>query len=212
MAPLHEPELVARARNGDLDAFDLLIEAHQSRIVTFCQWHLRDADDAADAAQDTFIRAYRALAKFRGDCAFGTWLHRIAINVTHDAARKRQNAPRAFSSFSNEGDDTTWDEDSAPDEPSTRPAETLLRRERQRAVRSALAALPTHHRDVLVLFDIEGHSYEDLAAILKLPLGTVKSRLNRARAALRDALGESSQLFQNDSMELCDTDSSREQS
>lgn len=194
MAPLHESEIIGRAQRGDLDAFDLLIAAHQNKIYTFCLWHLRDADDAADAAQDTFIRAFRALSKFRGDCAFGTWLHRIALNVAHDAARKRGQGARNFSSIDTPDGDDAFDGDRLADD-SAMPEETHLRHERQRAVRQALAALPANHRDVLVLFDIEGHSYEDLAAILRLPLGTVKSRLSRARGALRDALGEARGLF-----------------
>jgi RNA polymerase sigma-70 factor (ECF subfamily) len=194
MAPLNESELIGRAGRGDLDAFDVLVAAHQNRIYTFCLWHLRDADDAADAAQDTFIRAFRALSKFRGDSSFGTWLHRIALNVTHDAARKRKHSALSFSSLDTPGEENTFDADCVPDA-DLRPDETHLRRERQRAVRRALALLPAHHRDVLVLFDIEGHSYEDLAVILSLPLGTVKSRLSRARAALRDALEEARSLF-----------------
>ena len=194
MAPLHESELISRAQRSDLEAFDLLVGAHQNKIYTFCLWHLRDPDDAADAAQDTFIRAFRALPKFRGDCAFGTWLHRIALNVAHDAARKRGQGARNFSSFDSADGEDGFDGDSLPDD-AAHPDEAHLRRERQLAVRRALAQLPPHHRDVLVLFDIEGHAYEELAAILRLPMGTVKSRLSRARAALRDALGEAQSLF-----------------
>ncbi|HEX8833692.1 MAG TPA: sigma-70 family RNA polymerase sigma factor [Abditibacteriaceae bacterium] len=192
-------ELVGRCQNGDLDAFDLLVERYQTRIYNLCFWQLRDADEASDAAQEVFIRAWRSVAKFRGDCAFSTWLHRIAINVTHDAARRRGNAPVAFSAVlsNEEGDESESIANLTPDEPASRPAEVAQRGERQRAVQNALASLPDHHRVVLVLFDIEGHSYEDVSAMLELPMGTVKSRLNRARAALREKLESCRELFED---------------
>jgi len=188
-------ELVARAQGGDIEAFDRLVERFQNRVYNLCLWQLGDADEAADAAQDAFVRAWRALPKFRGDCAFSTWMHRIAVNVARDAQSRRRQAPVAFSTLS--GDQEPDFAERAPDDPNTRPAETAQRAERRRAVRRALGEMPPHHRLVLVLFDIEGHSYDQVATILKLPMGTVKSRLNRARAALRDKLQECRELFED---------------
>ena len=193
--PLQSDERdVDAARRGDLDAFDRLVERHQERIFRFCQWSLHDADEAQDAAQDTFIRAFRHIKSFRGDSSFGTWLHRIAINVVRDSAKRRQKAPRPFSTLVKE------DEEGDFDPPSTAPSptQTALEHERRLAVRTALKTLSDPHRAVLVLFDLEGRSYEDCCALLEVPMGTLKSRLNRARAALKEALGEARELFELD--------------
>ena len=190
-SPLPEAALLEQCRSGNLAAFDELVRRHQDKVFSLCLWILGDRDEAADAAQDAFVRAFRALAKFRGEAAFGTWLHRIALNVARDAANRRKRAPLPFSSF--EGDD-----DRPFDPPATgvSPVQSLLKDERRRAVREALARLAEHHRLVLVLFDLQGHSYEEVAGLLKLPMGTVKSRLNRARSALRDALEPQRELFE----------------
>jgi RNA polymerase sigma-70 factor, ECF subfamily len=182
---------IAAAQGGDLEAFDRLVVRHQSRVFNLCLWVVGDHDEAADAAQDTFIRAYRHLRTFRGDSPFVGWLGRIAVNVARDAATKRKKAPRDFSELETpEGEF---------DPPANTPSvgDTLQAQERQQAVRRALALVPEHFRVVLVLFDLQGHSYEECATILNLPMGTVKSRLSRARAALREALRDDWELFSN---------------
>ena len=182
---------VCAARAGDVDAFDRLLARHEKRVFNLCLWIVGDRDEAADAAQDAFIRAYRHLPKFRGDCAFGAWVSRIAVNVARDAAKRRKRAPRDFSSLQTqdapEFDPPDAETRSAPDE--------IARSQRQNAVRLALARVPENYRTVLVLFDLQGRSYEECAATLDVPLGTVKSRLSRARAALREALGDDRELF-----------------
>ncbi len=188
---LTEAQLLERCRAGDLDAFDDLMARHQQRVFNLCLWLLRDHDAANDAAQETFIRAYRAIGNFRGDCAFSTWLHRIAVNVSGDASTRRRKTPQPLSELATE--DSPAPEPAAPLREN--PLETLTRNERQRVVRDALNQLSEHHRLVLVLFDIQGYSYEEIAQVLELPIGTVKSRLNRARAALRDKLKLSRELF-----------------
>lgn len=187
--------LVERCKNGNVNAFDEIVARHQDAIYTLCFYHLRDADDAADAAQVTFVRAWRGLKGFRGESALRTWLHRIALNVINDTASRRSKNPLPMSSLQSVSDDE--DEmppleavDSAP-----LPEARFHAQAQRRAVQNALAILPSHHRDVLVLFDVQGHPYEEVAAILELPLGTVKSRLNRARIALRNALEECRELF-----------------
>ncbi|HEX8235096.1 MAG TPA: sigma-70 family RNA polymerase sigma factor [Abditibacteriaceae bacterium] len=196
-APAPTPEstlqLVERCRKGDLAAFDEIVALHQNRIYNLCFWSLGDADEAADATQETFLRAWRAIAKFRGESAFATWLHRIALNVTHDAARRRGRAPLPFSAATSTDDELP---DTDPPDPAPGPAQIAAQHERRLAVRRALAALPENHRTVLVLFDIEGYSYEEAAALLELPIGTLKSRLNRARVALRERLEECRELFE----------------
>ncbi len=186
-------QLIERSRQGDLDAFDELVALHQNRVYNLCFWQLGQADDACDAAQDVFIRAWKALESFRGDCAFSTWLHRIALNVTYDAARRRNRAPQPFSALPPSAEEGVERDEESPH--ADAPDEISLRRERRNAVRTALAALPEHHRTVLVLFDLQGHSYETVSQVLQVPPGTVKSRLNRARLALRRALDECRELF-----------------
>ncbi len=190
--------LVESCRAGDLNAFDLLVERHQSRIFNVCYWMLGNRDEAADAAQDAFVRAYRSLSKFRGESAFGTWLHRIAVNSSIDATQRRKRAPVLYSDLKPAGEEER--EDPEPDA-STQlphdPSQLALREEKRAAVRHALASLPEHYRVVLVLFDIEGYSYEDIGHTLELPLGTVKSRISRARQSLRERLESSRELFED---------------
>lgn len=188
-----EASLIARCQAGDHEAFGMLMARHQDGIYNLCLWHLRDAEAASDATQDAFIRAFRALKNFRGDCAFATWLHHIAVNIAKDAAVRRNRAPISLSTFEN--DEQIAPEPAAP--ASYQPCESVIRQERRRAVRKALSSLPDHHRLVLVLFDIQGYSYAEIAQLLELPLGTVRSRLNRARAALRDRLEPHQELFEN---------------
>lgn len=190
---LPEAALLDHCRNGDMGAFDELVARHQTKVFNLCLWVLGDRDEAADAAQDTFVRAFRALPKFRGDAAFGTWLHRIAINVARDDANRRKRAPRPFSAFESE-DNPEFD----PPATGASPQENLVKQERRQAVREALARLAEPHRLVLVLFDLQGHSYEEVAALLKVRLGTVKSRLSRAREALRKELEAQRELFEDD--------------
>lgn len=196
-----DAELIALCRGGDLSAFDVLVERHQNRIFNLCYWMLGHREEAADATQDAFVRAFRSLPNFRGESTFATWLHRIAVNTSLDAAARRKRAPLPYSDVNaGDGDDhESPDIDSAP-APGTladgEPASVALRRERHVAVRAALSRLPEHFRQALVLFEIEGHPYEEIAHMLQLPLGTVKSRINRARLRLRDELQTDRELFE----------------
>ena len=205
---LRDIELIARSRAGDLSAFNQLVAFHQDRIFDLCYWLLGNRDDAADAAQDAFVRAFRSLATFRGDSAFATWLHRIVVNASLDIMQRRKRAPMPYSdlgsSNENEGDTEEFtdylaarQDGSGARTEANDPAQLSVQRERRRAVREALAALPEHYRLALVLFDIEGQSYDEIAHTLQLPLGTVKSRINRARLALRDRLQSVRELFED---------------
>ena len=192
----HDNALVERCRGGDLGAFDEIVSRHQNAIYTLCFYHLRDADDAADAAQTAFVRAWRGLKNFRGESALKTWIHRIALNVIHDVGAKRGKTPVPVSSLitKNEDDETSFPEavDTSP-----LPEAQLQSQARRQKVREALGELSPQHRDVLVLFDVQGHSYEEVAAVLEVPMGTVKSRLSRARLALREQLESCRELFED---------------
>ena len=203
-----ERALVTRCLDGDLDAFDQLVLLHQDRIFNLCYWLLGNREDAADAAQDAFVRAFRSLHTFRGDSAFGTWLHRIGVNASLDVMQRRKRIPLPYSDLDKSGEaESDADElasrlaeenpNPAASTPPSDPAAISAQRERRHAVREALAALPEHYRLALVLFDIEGHSYDEIAQTLRLPLGTVKSRINRARLALRERLQSTRELFED---------------
>jgi RNA polymerase sigma-70 factor (ECF subfamily) len=187
-----EAHLIDRCRAGDVDAFNELMASHQDRVYRICLWYLRDMEAALDAAQETFISAFRGLKSFRGDCVFSTWLHRIAVNVVKKHIQRNRRTPLPISTL--ETDDSTFPELPAS---GTDPGVALVKHTRRQAVHKALAALPTHHRTVLELFDIQGHTYEEVAQALGVPIGTVKSRLNRARLALRVQLEPQLGLFED---------------
>lgn len=173
-------DLVTAARGGDLDAFEALVRRHQSRIVGLARSFTGNAADADDLAQDVFVRVYRSLGQFRGESLFRTWLYRIALNVlrSHHARRGRQQ-PVWGDSGAGEG--------GVFDPPADAPTieQTLLRRE---AIQRALAALPEDLREAVVLRDVHGLDYRDIAEATGAPMGTVESRIFRARQRLRTAL------------------------
>jgi RNA polymerase sigma-70 factor (ECF subfamily) len=165
-------ELVRRSLDGDQHAFRLLVGRHERKVFNLAYRMLGRAEDARDATQEAFLACYRNLPKFRGDAAFGTWLHRIAVNACYDHLRRRVPAPMDLT--------TLPDAPIGPD-PADRAADTV-------DVQRALSSLPVEYRAVLILHDVQGRPYEEVAFALEIPLGTVKSRLHRARAALGRAL------------------------
>lgn len=186
---LDEAELVLRASGGDQSAFAELVERYRSMVYNLAYHSLRCADDAFDATQDVFIKVYRALGKFRGDCKFSTWIYRIAQNTVRDyiRARSRRITPMSLSDYSDDGSEAKQLDipDSAP---SSDPSDSLERKLRRQAVREAILSLSDIHREIIVMREIEGRTYDEIAELLGLELGTVKSRLNRARRAIKDYL------------------------
>lgn len=175
-----DDELVQRAKAGDLAAFDILVARHYRHVFALAFHLLGNADDAADATQDAFLKAFERLSQFRGDAAFSTWLYRITINACHDLQRQRR--PTPFSQLNEEDNESVAAlEDLRPD-----PEEMWQRQEQQEAVQKILASLPEEFRQVIVLCDLQGLTYSEAAAVLGMPEGTVKSRLHRARHAFKD--------------------------
>lgn len=177
--------LVERTLAGDQRAFELLVIKYQRRIQRLIGRMVRDVDLVEDIAQDTFLRAYRALHQFRGDAQFYTWLYRIAVNTAKKALMELKNDRVVFeSTFRGSGDE---DETYTPgNEPSTdeTPESVLAAKEIGTVVNTAMAALPEDLRQAVTLREIEGLSYDEIAAVMNCPIGTVRSRIFRAREAI----------------------------
>jgi RNA polymerase sigma-70 factor (ECF subfamily) len=177
--------LVERSQRGELDAFEVLVEKYRQRVWRLALNVLRDREEAWDVAQEAFVRAWQALPNFRGQSQFYTWLFRITMNVASDRLRQRGARGRAFGTErvgEEEMERTMADTGATPDERAAR----TQQRER---IQQALAALPEHHRTIIMLSDLEGLSYREIADVLEIPMGTVMSRLHNARKKLRDVLG-----------------------
>jgi RNA polymerase sigma-70 factor (ECF subfamily) len=179
--------LIERCRAGDVAAFEPLVEKYRQRVWRLAYNTLRDREEAWDVAQEAFIRAYQALPSFRGQSAFYTWLYRIVMNVAADRARSRGARGRAFGTERVPEED--WDRVLPDQNPGDEaPDAAAARREQRRRIEQALDTLPEHHRKIVVLSDLEGLSYREIADTLEIPMGTVMSRLHNARKRLRDAL------------------------
>lgn len=185
-----EADIIKKCKKGDRDAFDELVKMYQNKVVNIAYGMLSDSDDALDAAQEVFIKVYRGLDSFQEKSSFSTWIYRITSNVCADILRKRQRSIVAVSINQSEDEKVMEIKDDAPT-----PEEYSELSERQAAVREALADIKDEYREIITFFDIEGLSYEKISDILKIPVGTVKSRLNRARAALKKNLSKKVELF-----------------
>jgi len=180
---MDEQALVASARKGDARAFNQLVMLHQSMAYNLAYRILGSEDAAADATQDAFISAFKAMSRVRGG-SFKAWVMRIVTNACYDQLRARQRRPTTSL------DDIEGDVDHTPYllDPSEQPDEYVERQELDRLIQSAILTLPADQRIVLVLSDVQGMNYQEIAESTGLALGTVKSRLSRARARLRDYL------------------------
>ncbi|HCE00364.1 MAG TPA: RNA polymerase subunit sigma-24 [Armatimonadetes bacterium] len=185
--------LIERAVQGEREAFDQLVRKHERRAYQYAFRLTRSPEEAADIVAEAFFRVYSALRSFRQDSAFGTWLYRIVTNCYLDAQKKSRSRQTTSLSRASSDDDAELElqiEDTSP-----LPDETALEKERARALQRAIDALPEYQRAMIVMYHGEQLSYEEIAEALDLPIGTVKSRLNRARLSLRDLLSRDLELF-----------------
>lgn len=186
-----DAELVARVQRGDKKAFDLLVIKYQRKIMRLLSRMIRDQSEIEDVAQEAFIKAYRALPQFRGDSAFYTWLYRIAINTARNWLASSSRRPSAPNAVENEDGETFNETDNLTD--ISTPESMAASREIAETVNAAIEGLPEELRTAIVLREIEGMSYEDIAQSMGCPIGTVRSRIFRAREAvaarLRPLLG-----------------------
>lgn len=173
--------LVERVQRGDKSAFDLLVLKYQQRITNLISRFVRNPDDAVDVTQDAFLKAYRALPKFRGDSAFYTWMYRIAVNTAKNylavQARRPNDAEQDI-------DDVEQIEGAQALKDNSTPEHLLLRDEIEATVIRAIENLPEDLRTAITLREVEGLSYEDIATVMACPIGTVRSRIFRAREAI----------------------------
>lgn len=183
MSKERDLELVERFKAGDVSAFEELVATHQDRVYNICRHMLRSGTDAEDAAQDTFVKAYRAIGRFSPGAGFSAWITRIAVNTCIDRLRK---APHVSTTRSTrDGDEYEMD----PPSTDPGPERTYDAKLSGRALDGALGRLSEKLRTVIVLKELEGLSYEEIAETLGISMGTVKSRLSRARTELRKILG-----------------------
>ena len=180
--------LVRRVQRGERGAYDLLVLKYQHKVVKLVMRYLRDPSDAEDVAQEAFIKAYRALPQFRGDSAFYTWLYRIAINTAKNALAARDRNPVSYELDTQNNDDSS-DMVSRLRDPET-PEGLALTEEIRDTVNHAIETLPEDLRTAIVLRELEGLSYEEIAASMDCPVGTVRSRIFRAREAIDKRLRE----------------------
>ncbi len=180
-AELGDKQLVERVQRGDQRAYDLLVIKYQHKIFGLISRYVKDHDEVQDVAQEAFIKAYRALPKFRGESAFYTWLYRIAINTAKNYLVSRSRRPP---SIDVDVADAEFYEGANGLRDSDNPENVLFGNELKAVVDSAIAALPEDLRTALTLREFDGLSYEDIADVMDCPVGTVRSRIFRAREAV----------------------------
>lgn len=182
-SPLNEKSLLEKAREGDGEAFGELVRLYEKFVYNTAYGFLLNADDAFDASQNAFLKAWRAIKGFKGESSFSTWLYRITANCAKDALYERNKKSVALSSTDDEGTEA--------DIPVTdTPESQYIKKEEGEELRRAIEMLDGDSREIIVLRELSGLSYNEIANTLEVELGTVKSRLNRARARLREILLE----------------------
>jgi RNA polymerase sigma-70 factor (ECF subfamily) len=187
---LDEEYTIAQAQSGDLNAFNQLVVAYQNLAFSVAYRTLQNEDAAADAVQESFVKAYRSLPAFQGG-SFKSWLVRIVVNTCYDSLRSQKR--RRTDSL----DDLFVDEDHAPqwEDPDPTPETYVERMELTQLIERGIAGLPPDQRLALTLCDVHGYAYEEISDMTGMPMGTVKSRINRARARLRDYLQQYPELL-----------------
>jgi RNA polymerase sigma-70 factor (ECF subfamily) len=184
--PIHlidEERWVRAAREGDVDAFNQLVERYETAAYNVALRAIGNAEDAADATQEAFLSAFRAMAEFRGG-SFKAWLLRIVLNACHDISRRQRRRPAtSMDALVEEVGEAPWADPAAPD-----PEAIVLSREARDAIEQALAELPAEQRIAIVLVDLQELSYEEAAEAMGCAVGTIRSRLARGRARVRDRL------------------------
>ena len=192
MAAVHDAELVRRFNAGDDAAFVEIVTRHREKVFAVALGVLRNHSDAEEIAQDTFVRAHRGLAKFRGDSSLATWLHHVTVNLArnrywHNHRRRRHDTLSLDCPLGGDGDATFADLMPASD---AQPMRAAMKEEFSGLVTTCMEKLPAPQREILAMRNVLNHSYAEIAAALQVEVGTVKSRIARARGQLRSLMSE----------------------
>lgn len=185
------------AKQGDVEAFEKLIEQYQKRIYNYVRYLCKNEDEAFDLTQETFLKAFKGLHTFKEQSHFSTWLHRIANNTVMDYYRKKKGVHITSIDSGVEESDTREGAPLTIQSGDKTPEKILIGKERRAFILHNLSQLPVPLKSVVVLRDIYAYSYEEIAAVLKLPLGTVKSRLSRGRKVLQEVFLKNRELFEH---------------
>lgn len=186
MTEQSEKILVSLAKRGDMASFEQLVLAHEKMVYNIALRMFANSEDAKDVSQEVFLKVYRNLQRFNERASFSTWVYRITVNACIDEMRRRKGKPGVSLEQEMQNEEGAWALQVA-DERET-PEQALLRREKQREVLLALEKLSPEHKAVVILRDIRGLSYEEISELLEMPLGTVKSRICRARGQLKEEI------------------------
>ncbi len=165
-----------RAQKGDAQAFEMLVTPHEQMLWRVCWHYTHHQEDAADCLQEAMLKAWKAIKAYRGDCSLSSWLYRIAATVCLDFLRKQKRLPETESA-----DEMAEEEGFSPADDSPTPDEAVIRRESADNIRAAIDSLPAEMRTAIILYALQGLGYEEIAAAMQTSVGTVKSRINRAR-------------------------------
>jgi RNA polymerase sigma-70 factor (ECF subfamily) len=188
-----ERAIIERCKRGDLGAFNELVRRYEKQVYNFAYRLTKNYDDANDISQEAFLRVFNAIGSFRGDATFSTWLFRITTNAFLDERKRSRAHPHSsLDEYMELGESSVARqiEDTAP-----QPGAVMEQKEREELLSSAVGGLPEYQRAMVVLYHGQQKSYEEIAEIMNLPIGTVKSRLNRARLALKEKLSPIRELF-----------------
>ena len=184
-------QYVTLCQKGEVDAFAVLVERHQKKMLNIAYRMTGDYDEACDVTQEAFIAAYKSIKQFKAEAKFSTWLYRIVINYSKNRLKQlRSRSGHEIVSIDDSGEVKSESAGNPSMSHDSNPGIDMERREREAHVQQCVNSLDAEHREVLVLRDIQGFSYDEIKDILKVPDGTVKSRLSRARNALKDCLAK----------------------
>ena len=193
MPDINDKLLIDRCKRGDRDAFDTLVRTYEKRVYNLAYRLSGNYDEANDISADSFLRVFQALKMFRGDANFSTWLFRIVTNVYLDRRKRTRNKQHLSLEEYIELDENSVARQ--VEDPGPTPDVVAEAHERTDVLQKAIASLPDYQRTMVILYHTEGLAYDEIAEVLSLPIGTVKSRLNRARLMLREKLEPLKELF-----------------
>ena len=190
---INENQLIKKAKGGNVEAFEELVKQSQKKVFNIAYKMMDNYDDANELAQEAFIKAYQSIDKFKGDSLFSTWIYRITTNVCLDELRRRKNKKVISLNENIKYNDEEIQQQIKDESPG--PEQIFEEKESKKLINQCIESLPVDYKTVIILRDIQGFSYEEIAKILNCPEGTVKSRINRARKALRDIFKNKKELL-----------------